>query len=635
MRRAGRYLAIALGVYAFLCLVSAALVGPPTWRAAQDGRTALTEGASAVSRRDAPAARVEFAEAEELFASAGARLRSPLAWPLRAIPLLSTHVGVGSALSDVGSEIASSGIQIADTMRTLPDESLMFRDGAVDLEEVRRASAALEDAAKRSDRIGTALAGMPDGWVASGLAGPRAQARELLPPILDGVRKARAALQGLPSILAEGGTKRYLVAFSNLSELRGAGGLFGYVTELRASDGDLDLEELSGRPTDIFPPPGEVGLEYPDWFPDDLRQQAEIFQNINMTSDFPTVGRFVVQTAERAAGPMDGVIAVDPIGIAAVLGLVGPVELETWPRPITAENVAEIAMHDVYVEIEQNDRRELFFEQLVRAAFDKLTSTDVRLSVATAGTFDAAVRGGHFRMYSDHDADQDTFVELGAAGGVARADGATDVLSVVSENAAGNKIDWFLKRDIRYRAVLDPDDQSATGSLAVTFRNTAPSAGLPDYVIGSKIGLPAGTNRQIVNVIRAPTDDLRALAVDGGEAAVSVAAEGALRAYRTNVDVAPRDRSQLTVQTVFQNAVVATPGNGDAMIYRLHVLRQPLATPDFVDIEVAAADGWRVTGQTSYLGELTQDVVLEVRLERTVVGRPWGWITHRVRSLFT
>jgi hypothetical protein len=620
---------IAAGVGVVLVCVSSALVGPSVWKAAREGRTALEEASRAVLRKDAAVARVEFRAADQLFSDASERLGSFVAWPLRIVPLVSTHHGVARSLSDIGTEVAHTGNAVADAMEDLPDQQLTFTDGRVDLGLVRTAERALEVGVRSIPTIEHALDEMPMGWVGGPLVTARRQVLDLLPGVMDGVRKAQAALAGLPGLLAEGGQKRYLVAFSNLAELRGSGGLFGYVTSLSAKDGDLDLGTLSGRPTELFPAPGEVGLDVPDWFPEDLRKEAQLFQNINMTTDFPTVGRFVLETAEPATGGMDGVIAVDPIGIGAVLRLTGPIRVPSWHEEITPENVAKIAMHDVYVRVADRERREAFFEELVRTSFDRLVSTKITLTPRSTGLFDAAVRGGHFRMFSKHDDDQTVFERIGASGSLRRAARATDVLSVVSENATGNKADWFLRRDVRYRVALDPVTGRGTADLDVSFRNDAPETGLPDYIIGSTRGdVPRGVSQQIVMLIRGPTDELQRLTIDGDDEEPSPAREGPFPVYRSTIEIAPRSRRQLAAATSIRRAVVNADGD---RVFRLVVLRQPVAQPDFADIRIEVPKGWRATGQTRYLGDLTTDLVLEVRLERTTRGslidrfvvRPW------------
>lgn len=634
-----RWLLLAILAFVLIDIACALVVGRSVWRAARDGRTALVEGSRAVLRKDAGGARAEFADARRLFADASDDLDSVWAMPLRITPVASTHLGVSTVLSRIGITVADAGIAVTDAMEELPEQQLTLQDGRLDLAHVRTASRALAGGVRAALLVRQAIEDMPGGWVGGPLAEPRREVITTLPGVIDGVRKAEAALSGLPSLLADGGRKRYLVAFSNLAELRGAGGHFGYVTALSAANGDLDLDDLSGRPTEIFPAPGEVGLDYPPWFPSDFRTQSELFQNINMTTDFPTVGRFVLQTAEAEWPAMDGVIALDPVGIAAVLELTGPVRVPSWPDEINAENVAKIAMHDVYVEIEHNERRERFFQDVVRSAFGRLVSSRITLTPGAAGAFDGAVRGGHFRMFSEHDEDQATFERIGASGSVRRASDATDVLSVVSENAVGNKSDWFLRREIRYRVRLDPESGSAFTALGVALRNQAPSSGLPDYVIGSPLpGIEKGTNRQIVMFVRSPADVLDGFVVNRQEVSSIPASEGSLRAYRTTVDIPSGSHVEVGSSSRVQSALRR---EGDTSVYRLHVLRQAVANPDFADIEIEVPRGYQANGVTTYLGDLTQDVTLEVRLSRTARGSlvdrfvrtPWRAITGALRRL--
>jgi hypothetical protein len=618
VRRVLLWFGIAIAAYAVVCAICSVVVAPTVWRAARDSRTSLLEGSAAIVRKDGPVARTEFVAAKELFSRAERRLRSPLTAPLRIVPVLSTHVRVASSLSRIGVRVADAGTSVADTMQQLPDQELVVSGGRLNLDLLRVAGRALDIGVRAAPEITREIEDMPRGWVGGPLTTPRRQAVELLPSILDGMRKADAALSGLPSLLGQGSTKRYVVAFSNLSELRGSGGLFGYITALRATDGDLDLEDLAGRPTEILPAPGEAGLVYPPWFPTDLRTQARIFQNINMTTDFPTVGGFVLKTAEARAkaGQFDGVISVDPVGVGAVLALTGPIRVPGWPQLIGTRNVAKIAMHDAYIALPDLRKREAFFGDLVRTAFNRLVTATIRLQPKTIGTFDLAVRGGHFRMFSEHSKDQAVIDAMGASGSLRRASDATDVLSVVSENAGGNKIDWFLRRDVRYNVKLDPDTGRAFGALSVTFRNTSPSIGLPDYIIGAVVpGLAKGTNRQIAMVVRGPGDRLKSLQVDGRDVVHTDGAELNLAAYRTTVDVVAQGRSQLSSTSEIPHAFF---GEGNHRVYRLRVLRQATARPDFMQVAVAAPAGWEVSGETRFLGDLTQDLVLEVHVRRTV-----------------
>ncbi len=614
--------------------------GPAVLRTARSGRSALVEASAAFLQRNPDLAHSQFEKARKSFGSSEQRLNSPLVRPMRLVPLLGSHVGVARSLSSIGAGVADAGLAATDALEQLPERELRLVGGRMDLALVRRASAAFRGSLGAVDEISRELQRMPSGWVLSPLAKARREALDILPTAVDGIRKGKVALDGMPSLLAENGLKRYLIAFSNLSELRGTGGFIGYVTSLKAENGDLDLEDLSGRPTEIFPPPAEVSLTYPDWFPQGLRNESGIFQNINLTTDFPTAGSLIAQTAQVAWGQVDGVIGVDPNGLAAVLRLTGPISVPPVKVPIGAENVSRIAQYDVYRFIQNNDEREDFFGRLVRTAFDKLVSTDIRLRPETIGFFDEQVRAGHFRMYSRHGQDQATFTSLGLSGDVDRSKGATDVLSVVSVNAAGNKADWFLGRDMSLRVSLDPDADEATSDLSVTLQNDAPASGLPSYVIGSKVpGLPRGTNRQIVTILRPSDDRLDSFSVEGEPRGAERAREASLRAYRTSMDIGPGSASGARFRSVVRGAFQR---KGDETTYTLMVLGQPVAHPDRYDIVIDVPRGWRAAGRTRFTGELKQDVTLELRLVRTrrgslvetVLLEPWRLARRLIGRVF-
>jgi hypothetical protein len=612
--------------FVLAALFATLYAGPTALRAARTGRATLTEARNAFLRRDVDAARREFSSAASLFRSSKTRLASPMVWPSRLIPVLGTHVRTALTLSRVAERVSEAGLAATAAQAQLPGRELKLVDGRVDLAAVRRATTAFGASIAAAADIEEELSRIPTGWVIDSLARARAEALQLLPSAIEGLRKGQTAIEAMPSLLGENGRKRYVVAFSNLAELRGSGGFIGYITSLAAERGDLDLEDVSGRPTELFPPPGETQLAFPEWFPADLRRQSRIFQNINVTTDFPTVGRFIVQSAGPALGPVQGVIGVDPIGLAAILRLTGPITVAAWPQPITADSVSRVAQHDVYLRYPtDDDQRQDFFSQLVRTTFDRLVTGVLAFRPESFGDFDTAVRGGHFRMFSSDAEDQAAFKELGLAGGVERTQGATDVLSFVSQNGAGNKADWFLHRNVRYHVRLEPGDRAAVSEIDVEMRNDAPSSGLPEYVIGASGGvtLPLGTNRQNVTVLRSPQDELRAIAIQGRPVSAVQAAEGPLRSYRVTTEIPARSSKSIRL---ISEIPLAFTTEGRERIYRLHLLPQPVANRDVYEVSIEVPAGWRSTGTRTFSGELTGDRVLEVRVYQT---KP-AWIVDKV-----
>jgi hypothetical protein len=242
-------------------------------------------------------------------------------------------------------------------------------------------------------------------------------------------------------------------------------------------------------------------------------------------------------------------------------------------------------------------------------------------------------------MYSRHRSDQQALVLAGLAGTLERARGATDVLSVVSQNAGANKIDWFLQREIRYRVALDPSAARARGELEIDIVNQAPRSGLPDYVIGSAYpSLEKGTSRQILGVVRS-SDELRSLRVADRSVSPSRSQEGRLRAYRWVLDVPPGSSTTVRMSSDVQAAFA---GSGRRRTYRLMILPQPVAHADRLAVEIDAPLGWRVWGPTRFEGYLNGDIIMEVELTQTGPGwlyehlwsRPWKLARQVLDGIF-
>jgi hypothetical protein len=117
------------------------------------------------------------------------------------------------------------------------------------------------------------------------------------------------------------------------------------------------------------------------------------------------------------------------------------------------------------------------------------------------------------------------------ASGNATSDGeaAGDALAISFNNAAGNKIDYYLGSTARYTVNADATTDTATASLELVMTNGAPLEGEPSYVIGNPVDLPLGENRTYVSVFsRLPVTELlidgkRIDAEPGGEAGYFVA----------------------------------------------------------------------------------------------------------------
>jgi hypothetical protein len=192
------------------------------------------------------------------------------------------------------------------------------------------------------------------------------------------------------------------------------------------------------------------------------------------------------------------------------------------------------------------------------------------------------VQQRHLILYSMTAAEQQVFSEFGASGAIPAVAG--DALAVVTQNSSGNKIDWYLRRSVSYRAAYDPSTGVVHSTAEVALRNDAPPSGEPAFVIGGFGRLPTalGENRTYLSVYSAL--QLDGVTVDGVPVAFSAQEELGRNVYSAFLVLPPR--STTTVILRLDGAI-----EGGAR-YDLTVRGQPTVVPDQLDVQIDGADGW-------------------------------------------
>jgi hypothetical protein len=195
-------------------------------------------------------------------------------------------------------------------------------------------------------------------------------------------------------------------------------------------------------------------------------------------------------TMWRAAGrePVDGVLVIDPVGLAAVVRATGPVDV--GGRRITAADLVPELLNRQYQSFgastsEQAGRHELL-GTIAKAAFHALDAGEWEPTTLARELADA-VAGRHLLAWSSDEVEERGWVAAGLDG-----DLQTDSLLVSILNRGGNKLDWFLPVDARLSTSRAGADTEV--SVRLTIRNAMP-AGQPQYVSGPpRPGLwPPGT----------------------------------------------------------------------------------------------------------------------------------------------
>jgi len=613
-RRARRGLAGA-GALAGLFLVgmvAAAVTSANGLRqAAIDTEAALVAAADGDARRAADL----FDRAAGDLAEVEGRLGSWWVRPLRVVPVGGRYLADTEIITRAASQAVASAGAVAERSSS---ETLTVRDGVVPL-------GALTGLAADLDRAGPALARLQRSlleptsapWLPAAVTTRFEDLAGRLDRARDDVTVAQAAVEVAPGLLGADGARSWFLAVHSPSELRGAGGVIGNYGEVTTSGGAVDLVDIER--IRALQQPGDVADR--SLSPDvaaGLARYAGIdvtrfFQNALQSPDFTLDARAIEQLSPQSGGPeVRGVIAVDPLGLAALLRLTGPVQVPSWPVPITAANAPQILLFEQYVALEadgaDSEAREDFLAEVTEEVVDRLTTGVLAPPADIARALAPAVRAKHLLLHSVEPREQEVIELLGASGWLAPLVG-DDFVQVVTQNTTQTKMDWFLERDVTYRPTYDPTTGTVEAELTVTLRNASPADGLPDYVIGApdRQGRvtefpPPGHNRLAVAVY-SPLG-LQGATLGGQPVVLGADRELDRNVYTGLVTIAPGESA--TLQLTLRGAIAAAP------TYRLVVGAQPLVTPDRVAVEPAAVPGWRVASGSRLDHRRGGDVVVEV-----------------------
>lgn len=585
-RRVRRAVLVSAVVLVVVCVMFA-LAAMRARPAAERGLDLLQEGMDAAREGDDGLATQRLGEAADAFATADRHLGSWYAAPAHVVPVVGHNARAAATMASAAADVSADG---TDAAYDADLQSLTVQGGTLDLERVRGLSGPLEDVAAVLAAADADLTSLDETWLVGTVADQLDRVRGEVAAARPDVDLAAEATQVIPAMFGGDGESRWLIAFVTPVEARGRTGLVGNFAELTAVDGTVDMTRF-GRASELESegtPGADRVLSGPEDYLDRWERfaPAETWRNVTMSPHFPSVGQVMVELYPQSGGlPVDGVIAIDPVGLAALMNFTGPIEVPGIAEPLDAGTAAEYLLSEQYVTLVDNDARLDTLETLARATFDQLTAGDLPSPRGVADTLGPAVAGGHIHAYSSDADQQDLFEVVGIDGALPEVRG--DSLSVVVNNAVGNKIDLFLEREIDYEVTWDPATGQVAATATVTLTNNAPAEGLPDYVIGSP--LPAdvrparGTNRTYLSVYSPWA--LAGARLDDGPASVERQSERDRYTYSLYLDIPPEGASR-TLTLDLRGWLAPERG------YSLDVTTQPLVNPDVLALAVeVAGDG--------------------------------------------
>jgi hypothetical protein len=555
--------AVALAVAGALFALTALRVRDDLRAAVDVARTGL-RAAEDGNMQDASAA---LDRAQARFLTADRRLDAWYVQPIRLVPGVARNHRAMTAITASGSTLASQAAKVASDGDA---DDVRLRDGRVDLARVDRLRTAVTEITGQLTVARHALDAASSAWLVAELATALDDLRGEVAAAAHSTATTAQITRRLPALLGADGPRHFFVGVLGNSEARATGGIIGSSGVLTTDGGHLDLgpmqrtAELNTAADRSLTDVDEYVARYGRYEP------QRTWQNVTMSPDGPSVARVVEQLYPQSTGQaVDGVVLVDPFGLAALVRLVGPVHVDGWPTDITAASLPDILLHDQYVAFPRPERVD-FLGEVANVVFDRLTTGVLPSPARMAAVLGPVLQDGHLVLHSPDDAEQALFADLRVDGAMPPVHG--DALAVVTQNASGNKIDWFLRRSVDYDVTVSASGV-AHADLAITLTNAAPTTGEPDYVIAGSgpDPTPPGDSRMIVSVYSP-------LGLD--DASIDLDREHELgRNVYTGFVTVPAGETT-TIHLALSGRLAMRDG------YRIDVRRQATVVPDDVSITV-------------------------------------------------
>ncbi len=468
------------------------------------------------------------------------------------------------------------------------DPAKLRHGSQLDLASLNSAAPQVRAALARLERVQGEVAALPHDGVPSAVTGPVQSLESELSSTRASLQAVADAVELMPTMLGGQGSRRYLVVFQNNAEARATGGLVGAFGELEAVDGQLKLLRL-GSDSELKSAsalPVDLGPAYRALFGDD----PALWQNTNLSANFPSAARLQLELWRRQFGEkLDGVIATDPVTLGYLLAVTGPTKTVTG-EPVTGADVAELTLSTLYSrypEPSQDPERRAELLEVAGAALQQLLSGHG----GTQPLLDAFGRAAGERrllVYSTRTAEEDVLAGTAIGGVVDDAPGPYAGLAV--DNAAGNKLDYYLDRSLDYRVTGCGPQRASV--VTVTLHNGAPGAGLPAYVtyrqdrgaIGTAAGAGDGSNKLDVLVYTARGSTLVGATLDGRPITLSPGTDGSgvgRPVFRAQVELAAGQRRVLVLQ-------LSEPGDGPAATASPVAWTAPLVRPAHTTVEASS-----------------------------------------------
>lgn len=516
-----------------------------------------------------------IAEIAQYHANQAQTATHSLPWNLgAAVPLLGSPLKTAQQISDVVVRLADDvllpGAKMGDGLS--PAELI---DGTrLDLNTLRDEEPRLAALAAAAEKLDSQADEISNPAYMSLIRNARSQLQDQTSKLAQLLRNTSIAAQLAPPMLGADGPRTYLMAFQTPVEARGTGGVLGAFGLIRFEAGRPIVETLgensdlrnSLKEKDNAEATIDLGPDFNQAY--GWMNPYTDLRNSNVSPHFPYAAQIWKSMWEgsmwaRDSGrTLDGVIALDIVALSYILGALGPIAMPDG-EVVTKDNVVELTGSTLYLrypdEKDQPARKDYLqniAKEIVKKAAEKVQSP--RQLLAALGR---AVSEGRISIWSS-DPGQQKLLEETPLAHIVPNDPAP-IAEVVINNLAGNKMDYFLDREIEYAADgCDGEYRNSTITVRLTNTATQPVA-LSDYHAGTKglspdipITAPTGTMVTSVRLLATKGAQLMSVTSNGERTSVVPRTENGHPSFEIQVAIPPEASGEF----VFRLREPTSPG---------------------------------------------------------------------------
>ncbi len=425
------------------------------------------------------------------------------AWNIAAmVPVYGQDVKSVQKLGATASDLVEEAlVPVADGLSGLKLSELL-QDGAINVSILEKLIDALDEATPVIQTSISTINSLPEAHI-SQLKSILDKVKDPLNEANDTLTSAQPILKVLPQMLgADGQTRNYLVVAQNNAEIRATGGFPGAtgivsVTDGRITMGDFQsIKNLAGDDYAEDQDPKETAM-----FSHENDVTAQI---ITCNPDFPVSAKHLAHLWNQRFGTMpDGVIALDPVVLQNLLGLVGAVTAPDGDV-VDGTNAAAVLLNGTYKKFgNDGDAQDEYFSAVAGLAFKQimgnLGDADVEKFMSVLET--AAKENRLLAWMQDAD-EQAAVVKFNLAGDIAE-DEATPELGVYINDNTWAKMTWYMSVNTTLSDPVLAADGTKTYTATTVIRNNLTdeeAATLPTYITGSNPAL-SGLGNMIEEVM--------------------------------------------------------------------------------------------------------------------------------------